>query len=201
MVRCKLMSKLAHSINKADIKVGMKRNFSFHTSHAFPTLTQIWVSSAQPAVYLFLISPFNKTTFSTARKLFFLLLLQQQQVSGQAKWGFYLFKAPPIMSTGSASLTSKPTPEIYLSKQSLPPNHGRTMLLEKMGTELNDQNVNSEYVAKWTLDTELTKRGGGGGGEPLGLSSSFHKSSLCDLGHTPSTHMKSMDNRSSVYLI
>lgn len=72
-------------------------------------------------------------SWETVLLLFFLLLLQQQQTPGQAKWDFYLFKAPPIMSTSSASLTSKPTLENYLSKYSLSPNHVETMLLKENG--------------------------------------------------------------------
>lgn len=44
-----------------------------------------------------------------------------------------------------------------------------------MGIEFNDQTVNSEYVAKSTLDKEII----------ILLSSISHKTSLCELGHIP----------------
>lgn len=46
---------------------------------------------------------------------------------------FYMLRAPPIMFTSSASLTSKPTLEIYLSKHSLSPNSVKIMLLKENG--------------------------------------------------------------------
>lgn len=126
-------SKLAYSISKADIKIRLKHSFQFNTSHASPTLRHEF-NYAQPIV---LDWPFKQTYMLNSRETVLLLLLfflQKQWIPGQAKRDFNLVKAPPIMFTGSASLTSKPTLGIYLSKHSLTPNHVRTMLLKENGS-------------------------------------------------------------------